>query len=66
MREFVIDGSAWRVFEFKSPVSPDLPTRLTFETNGVYRQTTSFPPNWRQVDPEALILLIGWSSDADE
>jgi hypothetical protein len=66
LREFVIDGSAWRVFEFQSPVTPESPARLTFGTNGVYRQTTSYPRNWRQVDPEALVLLVGWPSDADD
>jgi hypothetical protein len=66
MREFVIDDSAWRVFEFKSPVSPSAPPRLTFGTNGVFRQATTYPANWRHVDPEALILLVGWASEVDD
>ena len=52
----------WRVYELP-PASYDRrgSNTLIFESDGVVRRVRSFPANWRELSPDAL-LALSWTA----
>lgn len=56
VRDLVIDGEPWRVYE-QDAVHPEGPSCLIFLSPGVARRVRTYPVDWFELTDEALAGL---------
>ena len=58
----MIGHDEWRVYELgPAPYDRRGANSLVFESDGVMRRVRSYPENWRELSPEALVAL-SWTA----